>query len=212
MKKRILVVDDQRLHREYMENVVRECADWELALSLTDAETGIEACRALPVDMVLMDIYTGGRFDGIEAAARIRESNTSIRIVLVTSMLDADYLGRARKAGADSLWYKDASPDTLADVIRRTFAGANVFPETTPKVQIGAITSDQLTATEIRVLRLLVEGYEYDEIAKELFVSPSTVKWHVSNILHKTGYANRTRLAVAVSQKKFIVPRIPDEE
>lgn len=209
--KRALIVEDQRLHREYMEKEVGMMEGIELLPSITDAELAVAACSRQKIDLLIMDIYTGGRFDGIDAAARIRENDRDIRIVLVTSMMDADYLKRAHKAGADSMWYKDAGASKLTDVISRTLAGEKIFPESTPAVKIGAASSDELTNAEVRVLRLVVEGYEYEEIAEKLGIGTNTVKWHVSNILHKTGFANRTRLAVAVSQKQFIVPKIPDE-
>lgn len=206
-----LIVDDQRLHREYMEKELRSIENLELLQSITDAELAVAVCESRRVDLVIMDIYTGGRYDGIEAAEKIKQMNSSTRVILVTSMLDADYLKRARKTGADSMWYKDSGPSGLREVVTRTLAGEKVFPESTPAVRIGAVSSDELTNAEIRVLRYVVEGYEYDEIGEKLGIGLSTVKWHVSNILHKTGFSNRTRLAVAVSQKKFIVPRIPEE-
>ena len=70
----------------------------------------------------------------------------------------------------------------------------------------------KLTTKEIEVLRLICDGLEYDEIAGKLDISERTVKYHVSSILSKTGYANRTRLAIAVTNKKFIVPNIPEEQ
>ena len=68
-----------------------------------------------------------------------------------------------------------------------------------------------LTVKEIEVLRLVCEGLEYSEIAEALGIAESTVKYHVSNILSKTGYANKTRLAIAVTAKKFIIPNLPED-
>ena len=119
---------------------------------------------------------------------------------------------RAKAAGVDSFWYKDISPEALIDVIDRTMAGEHLFPGETPKVQLGLVESTELTAKEIEVLRLICDGLEYDEIAGRLDVAERTVKYHVSNILSKTGYANRTRLAIAVTNKKFIVPNLPEEQ
>ena len=76
---------------------------------------------------------------------------------------------------------------------------------------LGLADSTELTAREINVLRLVCDGLEYGEIAEQLNISERTVKYHVSNILSKTGYANKTRLAIAVTNKKFIIPRIPED-
>lgn len=62
------------------------------------------------------------------------------------------------------------------------------------------------------MLRQVMEGLEYDEIAKALGISRSTVNYHISNILSKTGYPNKTLLAIAVAKKQFIIPSIGDEE
>ena len=115
-----------------------------------------------------------------------------------------EYIARAKEAGADSFWYKDISPEALIDVIDRTMAGEHLFPGEKPRVKLG------LTEKEIEVLRYVCEGLEYSEMAEALGVSERTVKYHVSNLLSKTGYANRTRLAIAVTNKKFIVPNLAD--
>lgn len=69
----------------------------------------------------------------------------------------------------------------------------------------------QLTPREIEVLRLVCEGLEYEEIAAELGISSRTVKRFVSSLLEKTGYSNRTRLAIAVTKKNFILPHLEEE-
>ena len=127
-------------------------------------------------------------------------------------MVEVSYLERARAAGVDCFWYKDISPEALIDVIDRTMAGERLFPSETPKVKLGLAESTELTSKEIKVLRLICDGLEYEEIADKLNITERTVKYHVSNILSKTGYANRTRLAIAVTNKKFIVPNLPEEK
>ena len=94
----------------------------------------------------------------------------------------------------------------------RTMNGEHIFPIERPTVKLGQATSADLTEGEIRVLRQVMEGLEYDEIAKALGISRSTVNYHISNILSKTGYPNKTLLAIAVAKKQFIIPSIGDEE
>lgn len=78
-------------------------------------------------------------------------------------------------------------------------------------MKLGIVSSTDLTAKEIQVLRLVCDGLEYSEIAQTLSITERTVKYHVSNILQKTGYANKTRLAIAVTGKKFIIPSLPED-
>ena len=74
--------------------------------------------------------------------------------------------------------------------------------------KLGSTTSAELSETEIKVLRLVCEGMEYSEIARELHYTKDNVKYHIRNILQKTGFANKTQLAIAVTGKRFIIPRL----
>ena len=121
-------------------------------------------------------------------------------------MVEVGYLQRAKEAKVDSFWYKDISPERLIDVMNRTVDGESVFPDKTPSVQLGLADSSELTVKEIEVLRYVCDGLEYSEIAEQMNISLRTVKFHISNILSKTGYANKTRLAIAVTNKNFIIP------
>ena len=208
---RVPLVEDQRMPRENMERILADSGKYELAASVNGADVAFVICRQQPIDLVLMDVCTIGSKDGIEAAAEIKAAFPNIRIIIVTSMVEVSYLQRAREAGVDSFWYKDISPEALIDVIDRTMAGEHLFPGQTPKVKLGLAESTDLTAKDIEVLRLGCAGLEYSEIAEALGIAESTVKYHVSNILSKTGYANKTRLAIAVTAKKFIIPNLPED-
>lgn len=208
----VLVIDDQRIAREYMENVVRASESYELAGSLSKADLASTVCRRSDVDMVLMDVCTHGTKDGIDAAAELRELFPELKIIVVTSMMEESYIKRAKKAGADSFWYKEASPEDLITVMDATVRGQQMWPDETPVVKVGITTSDDFSETEIKVLRLVCEGLEYSEIAKELNYTKDNVKYHIRNILQKTGYANKTQLAIAVTGKRFIIPKLFDEQ
>lgn len=210
--KQVLIVEDQRMPRENMERLIADSGRYALAASVSGADIALVICRQQPVDLVLMDVCTAGSKDGIEAAAEIKAAFPNIKVIIVTSMVEVSYLERARTAGADSFWYKDISPETLIEVIDRTVAGERIFPDKAPTVKLGLADSSELTAKEIEVLRLVCEGMEYSEIARALGVTERTAKYHVSNLLSKTGYANKTRLAIAVTNKKFIIPSIPEDE
>ena len=208
---RVLIVEDQKLSRETMERTVSDSEKYELAGALSSAELAMTFCLRNRVDLILMDVVTGGYKDGIRAAAEIRERLPTVKIIIVTSMMEADYIRRSKEAGVDSFWYKDLSPQRLIEVMDQTVAGEHIYPETTPSVQLGLIRSTELTQTEIRILRLVCEGYEYEEIAAKMGTTRRTVHYHISNILSKTGYKNKTRLAVAASRCSLIVPTLPED-
>ena len=207
----VLIVEDQRMPRENMEHLLAETGHYTLAASIATAEMAPPLCARRSIDLVLMDVCTKGSKDGIEAAAEIKAVSPYTKIVIVTSMVEKSYLERARAAGADSFWYKDITHESLLDVIDRTMTGEHFYPDAVPVTQLGQASSTDLTRREIEVLRLVCEGCEYDEIAQTLGISVRTAKAHVSSLLAKTGYANRTRLAIAVTKKNFIIPKLDSE-
>ena len=207
--KKVLIVEDQRMPRENMERILLDSGKYALSASVNGADVALAVCRREQIDLILMDVCTAGNKDGIEAATEIKAEFPDIKIIIVTSMVEVGYLKRAKEAKVDSFWYKDISPENLIDVIERTMAGESIFPDKTPSVKLGLADSSELTAKEIEVLRFVCEGLEYSEIAEP--ISQRTVKFHISNILSKTGYANKTRLAIAVTNKNFIIPSSPEK-
>ena len=124
---------------------------------------------------------------------------------MATSRVDPQVVERAKMCAADSLWYKDGDEGTLMEVVRRTMAGEHIFPDAPPSVEIGTAMSAEFTKGEMKVLRCLVRGLSYNEIAKELSIEPSTVKFHVINMLQKTNLENKLQLAIAATEAKLVV-------
>lgn len=203
---RVLIIDDQRMIREMLEEYLKQEKGYEVCASFDCAEKAPKYCMHNAVDLVIMDICTMGQMDGFEASAQIKEKKPGIKIVAVTSMLDCGFLERGEKSGVDSIWYKDVSAETLMSVVDRTMKGESVYPNKVPDIQIGNAMNYEFTKGEIRILRLLVQGKTYKEIAGELNISPDTVKEHVSNMLSKTGFKSKLQLTIEVISKKMIVP------
>lgn len=195
-----------------MDSVVKNGKGYELVGSLSQADLATTVCRRSAVDLVLMDVCTYGTKDGIEAAAELRKLFPKLKIVVVTSMVEQSFISRAKKAGVDSFWYKDVSPEDLITVMDTTMHDGHMWPDDTPSVKLGVTTSDDFTETEIKVFRLACELFEYNKIAKELNYTKDNVKYHIRNILQKTGYANKTQLAIAVTGKRFIIPKFFNEQ
>lgn len=206
----VLIVEDQRMPRENMEHLVEDSGRYRRVASLSTAEMALAQCARHAVDLVLMDVCTKGSRDGIDVAAEIKARYPETKVIIITSMVEESYLKRAKAAGAESFWYKDVSPESLLEVMDRTMAGESLYPDRTPETRLGQVSSTQLTPREIEVLRLVCEGLEYEEIAAELGISSRTVKRFVSSLLEKTGYSNRTRLAIAVTKKNFILPHLEE--
>ena len=148
----------------------------------------------------------------VVVVAELREQFPKLKIIIVTSMPEESFIKRAKEVGADSFWHKEVSPEELITVMDATMQGKQMWPGETPIVKLGVTTSTDFTETEIKVLRMVCEGLEYSEIAEELNYTKDNVKYHIRNILQKTGYANKTQLAIAVTGKRFIIPKLFDEQ
>ena len=98
----------------------------------------------------------------------------------------------------------------LMDVVRQTMAGEHIFPDAPPTVEIGMAKSTEFTKTELKVLRHLMRGWSYTRIAAEMGCEMSTVKFHVANMLQKTGLENKLQLALAVSDAKLIADLVEE--
>ena len=155
-----------------------------------------------------MDVVMNDGYSGLDAAARIRESFPEIRIVVVTSMPDAMFMQRAREIGVDSFWHKEVQAAPMLEVLDRTMAGERVWPESPPVTELGFAKSTEFTGRELEVLRLLAEGQTDKEIAEALYVSVTTVRYHVGNLMSKTGFSSRTELAVKAVRSGITIPGI----
>ncbi|MGI6096050.1 MAG: response regulator transcription factor [Lachnospiraceae bacterium] len=202
---RVLIVEDQRMAREDMENYIQFSGRYCLSASITNAAMAETVCRQGMCDLVLMDVCTESDASGLVAAAQIKKEMPQVKIIIVTSMVECSFLDKAHQAGADSFWYKDVSKEELLDVMDRTMQGESVYPDAPPAVMIGNAKSYEFTPGELAVLRLVVEGESYKRIAEILSISPETVKWHIKNMLQKTNFDSKTKLAVAVTKKNLII-------
>ena len=163
------------------------------------------------MDLILMDVQTEHRENGLSAAEKIKSCHPNIKIVVITSLVDYDVLKKAKKV-ADSLWYKDADEATLMNIIKLTLSGEHIFPDAPPVVEIGTAMSTEFTKSEFNVLRYLLRGMSYGKIAEVMGIEVTTVKYHVSNMLQKTNFENKLQLALAVSNSKLIAELAEDDE
>lgn len=124
----ILIVEDQPMVRKLLESYVEKEPAFALAASIPGTNLAPELCRQQPVDLILMDVQTENRENGLAAAAQIKKEQPQIKIVIVTSLLDAEVLRQAKLLGADSLWYKDGSQEKLMEIVRRTLSGEHFSP------------------------------------------------------------------------------------
>lgn len=202
---RVLIVEDQPIVQRMMEEIITESGKYIIIGSIENAQNAIAFCMAESVDLILMDVCTSGGESGLDAAVKIKDKYPAVKIIIVTSMPEESFVRKAEGAGCESFWYKDDGR-RLVEVMDRTMDGEFVYPETRPNLDIGFTKSMDFTVREIEVLRELVNGYSYKEVAQELGIKERTVKQHISNMLSKTGHKNTMQLVVDVVNQKLIIP------
>ena len=127
-----------------------------------------------------------------------------IKIIIITSQPECDFINRARLGKIESFWYKTVEEVELLEVMDRTMKGESIYPDTSPEIPIGYALSTEFTPRELDVLRELTSGDTNAEIGKRLGLSAITVRNHIQNMLEKTGFTSRTSLAVAAGKSGLV--------
>lgn len=195
-KTKVMIVDDQAVSRRLFEMYLERSNRYELVFSVKSAAVADIYLTNHSVDLILMDIIMADGSNGLEAARRIKQMQPQIKIIVVTSMVDSQFLATAQEIGVDSFWYKEADEMTILEVMDRTMAGESVYPDAPLAVRLGNISSREITGRELEVLRELTSGASNAMVAERLGITEGTVKVHVRNLLRKTGYSSRTELAI----------------
>ena len=215
---RVLVVDDHAVVRSGLATFLRASEGLEMVGEASNGDEAIRLCGEVNPDVVLMDIIMP-QTDGVTATEAIRQRYPYVQVVALTSFKESDMVEAALRAGALSYLLKNASSDELVAAIRKAHAGSPTLAPEAAQALISIAMHQHahehppeygLTARELEVLALLTRGLDNKDIAAELVVSRSTVKFHVSSILSKLGVGSRTE-AVAFALQHHLVPLHPVE-
>ncbi len=213
---RVVLADDQAMIRAGFKLLIDNQPDLDV---IGEAETGADAVAVaseLQPDVVLMDVQMPD-MDGIEATTTLLEACPDIAVLIVTTFHRDDYLFDALRAGASGFLLKTAPPEDLIEAIRVVAGGNSLLdPAVTGQVIAqfakagpGVARSerlDDLTEREREVLEQLARGLSNAEIADALFVSETTVKTHVSNLLSKLGLRDRVQAVVFAYENGLVRP------
>jgi DNA-binding NarL/FixJ family response regulator len=161
----------------------------------TDPDAVVELVERAKPDLLVAETGGDGRVGGIGAVRRARAAAPGLRIVALSSSAQPDEIDAALEAGASAYVVKTTQPDDLASAVRQTFSTSMFFPGMRGTARPPAKTPPEaksLTRRELEILRLVAEGGTNARIARSLWVTEQTVKFHLSNIYRKLGVANRT--------------------
>ena len=205
-----VIVEDNLYMQNHLYSVTSSDGRFSVTACFRDSAEAEAYCAANRTDLVLMDVQTLHNNSGLAAAERIKEISKSTKIVIVTSLIDPEILERARSGAADSLWYKDHGPAELTDIMARTVNGEHIFPDSPPSVELNNMYSGDITPRQTDILRRFVKGMTYDEIAADLGITKSGVRWNLEQIVEKGGFENKHELLAALIENKFIVTTLKD--
>jgi NarL family two-component system response regulator LiaR len=201
----VLIVDDHGMVRKGLAAYLLNEPDLRLVGEARDGQEGVELCEQLEPDVILMDLVMP-QLDGVAAIRIIRERWPQVQTIALTSFREKELVQDALRAGAISYLLKNVSGEDLVGAVRAAHAGRSTLaPEAIQALiqpaEPEAAPSFGLTSREQEVLELLTHGLTNPEIADRLFISRSTVKVHVSNILSKLDVSNRAEaIALAIDR------------
>lgn len=208
MSYKTLIVEDQMMPRQLFEIFIKNSEEFTHVASLGDASLALVYCQNLPVDLILMDVYTAHASSGLEAARDIKALLPHIKIIIVTSLPEYSWLKKAKEYGVDSFWYKEANEENIIEVMKKTMNGEHIYPNDVPIVKLGNVTNHDLTSRELEILKEMLSGDSNAEIAKRLCISTGTVKRHIENLILKTGLHSRTELAAEAGRLGIVIKDI----
>lgn len=198
------IVDDHQSIREAYKKAIEESEEFCVIGSLSCADLADLWCRKFHPDIILMDICTEKGSSGLEATGRIKKNCPKTKVIVMTGFEEVSYISKAKQAGADAFIYKSRSFDYLLSLMHRVLKGEQVFPSP-PKIPV-LRGEGPITEREMEILRLLCNNYSRQEIAEILYISESTVKRHLRNMMEKTGMKSSVSLAVYIVSGGWINP------
>ena len=212
---RVLVADDQSMVRAGFRMLLGGEEDIEVVAEASNGLEAVDKAARFNPGIILMDIRMP-ELDGLEASRRILATDPDARILVLTTFDLDEYVFEALRAGASGFVLKDDSPEQLLGAIRTVAAGDALLSPTITRRVIQAFARapaaappkelDELSEREQAVFRLMADGLSNTEIGKELFISETTVKTHITHILQKLELRDRVQAVVLAYETGRVRP------
>lgn len=207
---KVLLVDDEQLIRNGLAILLDTYPDIQIVGQASNGQEAVDFCDANPVDVVLMDIRMP-ETDGIEGTKQIKSNHTEIKILILTTFQDAEYISQAMRLGASGYLLKDSSSDDIYEAIKIVFnhnivldgkIGKEVATLTTASNELNFDAKEHgLSEKEVDIIQLVASGLTNQEISNQLYLSLGTIKNNISTILRKLDLRDRTQLAIFAFEK-----------
>ena len=209
---KVALVDDHNLMRRGLALLLEITDDMELVGEAANGREALALCSRITPDVILMDLVMP-EMDGVAAIKAIHATYPTIAIVVLTSFKDDDLVHAALQAGAIGYLLKNASSDEVTGAIRAVYRGRPALSSEVTEVLMKAFTSNApapaepsygLSQRELEVLALMAKGLTNREIAANLALSYSTIRFHVSSVLSKLGVTNRVEAVTLAIQHNLV--------
>ncbi|MGA9874148.1 MAG: response regulator transcription factor [Rhodococcus sp. (in: high G+C Gram-positive bacteria)] len=208
---RIVLVDDHAILRDGLKSVLERQADLSVVGEASSLDEGLAVVDRLAPDIVLMDLKlsAGTDYEGLVLCAKLSVAHPGIGLLVLTTFLDDRLVVEAVHAGARGYVVKDVDTTELVRAIRAVSRGESAFDSRSASAVVRSLGGqggavERLTGRELEVLRLLATGLSNNGIGTQLFISGTTVKFHVSNIMRKLGVGRRAEAVYAASKQGLI--------
>jgi DNA-binding NarL/FixJ family response regulator len=208
---RLLLADDHQIFRQGLIRLLADHADLQVMAQAATCAEAVEAIRAHPIDVLVLDLSMPGR-GGIEIISHAKQLRPGLRVLVMTMHGEEPYVTHALRAGADAYMTKEDAADDLAAAIRRVAAGGRyVCSAVAERLALGIANHDdgerphaRLSEREYRIFEMLVAGKRGCEIANELSLSEKTVSTHKAHVLRKMNATNRTELVLYAIRHQLV--------
>lgn len=214
---KVIIAEDKRLIAEGLKFIIESDKEIEVVGLASNGFEAFELCKIHNPDLVLMDLKMPC-YDGIEGTKMIKSYSANIKVLVVTTFDDDEFVAEALKNGADGYLLKDINAEKLISTIKGVVEGLNVIDENVYQNIVNKFNQHDndrpeysLTDREIKLIELVVYGKSNKEIAATLNITEGRVKNIITNILSKLGISDRTSLAVYAVKNKYISRRFYSE-
>lgn len=201
-KIKVLLVEDQDLLLDGMSLSLEASGEIEIVGKFKDIADYFYVEDRKNIDVILTDVCCANNHNSIDYIKEIKQDNPNIKIILMTSVMEINFIDRAKQAGADSFVYKTIPTKELITIIRNVMNGYGTFP-ISKREEISFLKN--LTDNELNIVRLYCQGNNRKEIAQKMSFSESTIKNSITLILEKTGFASMSKFAIWLMQNGYIV-------
>lgn len=209
---KLIIADDEMLIRTGLKIMLEASGNVEVLALAESGRAAFEACKEQQPDVVLMDIRMP-ESNGIEGTKLIKEAFPEVKVLIVTTFQDTEYIVEAVQNGASGYLLKDSSPEAILDGIKVALSGKVVMDTVISEALLTNTTVEKpatfdaekwgLTPREVELIQQVAQGLSNKEIAQTLFLSEGTVKNNISTILSKLELRDRTQLVIFAYENKL---------